>query len=540
MLGAAVVAFERGDPSALRRFQGVDRIAPTSEHPLVDELRRAVATPGSPAPAVRESHGAWVVLTPDRAYKLRKPVRFAFVDYSTPSARRAALEAELAVNAELRNGLMPNLCGVRLDSGAAILTEPDDPAAVDWVLVMRRYDEERTMASLLLRGSLTGEQVRGAARRIAAFHASAMVVEARDPSGRVTAAVGRNLTELARSGGDERLAVPGELLLAAVDAHGSTLEARARAGLVRDGHGDLRAEHVVLADGEVLLVDRLEFDPALRRVDVADDLSFLVMDLEARGAAWAARTLVAGYVDAGGNPGAPALMAMFAAHRALVRAKVAVLRAGQDLPAESGGDAAGLVALAARLAWRALAPMAIVVCGPPASGKSTLSRALADRADLGVVSSDGVRKETRGLALRARAPAGAYTAAARAAVYSELGRRARAVLTSGDSVLVDATFGESAFVASFLGALGPGQRLHVLECRAPADVRAGRAAADDRSGSDAGPAVAGRLAEHHARTAELGPPIVVDGTAAAAEQLATIELGLARAGGRCGRPSAQS
>jgi predicted kinase len=261
----------------------------------------------------------------------------------------------------------------------------------------------------------------------------------------------------------------------------------------------LRAEHVVLED-PIAIIDRLEFDPRLRTIDVADDLAFLTMDLERLGASHAARVLVAAYRAAGGDPGGDALLAFYGAYRALVRTKVALLRAAQlDDPAQAAAareQAAELLALAERLAWRARGPLVLAVGGPPASGKSTLAHALAQRSGWPVLSSDVLRKRRRGLELDARAPDGDYTLDARAAVYRDLGERARAAVVAGQGIVIDATFGEPPLRAAFLDALGPGQPLGALECRAPAALRERRARERqpaDAHGSDADRGVAARL-----------------------------------------------
>jgi aminoglycoside phosphotransferase family enzyme len=152
---------------------------------------------------------------------------------------------------------------------------------------------------------------------------------------------------------------------------------RAARGLVCDGHGDLRAEYVILGDAPQI-VDCIEFDPGLRIADVAVDLAFLVMDLEALGAPRLGDVIVEAYRRSGGDPGDDALLAALACFRALVRAKVAIVRVALEGP---GADAAAaevqrLVALAERLAWRARGRLVIVCCGPAASGKSTLAHTL--------------------------------------------------------------------------------------------------------------------------------------------------------------------
>ena len=274
---------------------------------------------------------------------------------------------------------------------------------------------------------------------------------------------------------------------------------------MRDGHGDLRAEHVLIEDGRVLVVDRLEFDPHLRQVDVSEDLAFLTMDLERLGARAAGEAIVGAYAQAGGDPGPAPLLAFFAAYRALVRAKIAAL-------AGKSGKAAGLIELAQLLAWRARQPLRLLVTGPPASGKSTLARAIAGAAEVPLLSSDAIRpRDDEGH--------GRYDAAARAGVYVAL-----AEATAGaDSFVVDGTFGERLLQEAFLGALDDPEQLAVIECVAPPEVLARRARERPGGGpgdSEAGPGVAADLLERFVPLAPAGVPrLRVDTTAPAATAL---------------------
>ena len=261
------------------------------------------------------------------------------------------------------------------------------------------------------------------------------------------------------------------------------LVARAEAGLVRDGHGDLRAEHVVLERG-IGVVDCVEFDPGLREQDVGLDLAFLVMDL-ARRDERLARALVTSYREAGGDPGDDALVRFFAAQRALIRAKVALIRASQVEAADAvrrRGDAAELLDVADRLGWSVRLGDLAVVCGVAASGKSTLAAALAERAGATVMSSDVVRKRLLGIDATARAPARAYEDDVNRRTYEALGRLAWRLGKAGDRVLVDATFRFAADRRAFAAARGPAQPGVWIECRAPAsDAGRPRRRAGDRS-----------------------------------------------------------
>jgi uncharacterized protein len=254
---------------------------------------------------------------------------------------------------------------------------------------------------------------------------------------------------------------------------------------------------VVLEHG-IEIVDCVEFDPALREIDAGLDLAFLAMDLR-RHDDRLARALVTAYRETGGDPGDDALVDFFAAQRALIRAKVALVRAGQTSGADAArrsADAATMLELAARLGWAVrLGPMTIV-CGGAATGKSTLAAALGSRAGARVVSSDVLRKELVGIPATARAPGSAYSPDMNRRTYLELGRRAAAE----QPVLIDATFRFAADREAFAaGAGAAAERAVWIECRAPAAVIARRAAARSAEAdrvSDADAAIATRqLAE---------------------------------------------
>lgn len=259
---------------------------------------------------------------------------------------------------------------------------------------------------------------------LAHFHAD--VREVRDAGSPVLAVerrFERNVHELLvcveQRGELARVQALGRLAHAFITAHAQTFQARAAGGRVREGHGDLRAEHVLL-DGEVQVVDCVEFERGLRDLDVADDLAFLVFDLAAQGGERVGRLPVGAYRDAGGDPGDDSLIAFYAAYRALVGAKIALVRASQ-LPAGSAEDgheharARELIGVAERFAWRARLPLVIVVCGLPASGKSHLARALAEMSGLHHLGSDVTRKRLAGVRSAQRASPESYTLSGTAA-----------------------------------------------------------------------------------------------------------------------------
>ena len=347
---------------------------------LVHALSRPESYPHTPPMVeVRETHISWVFLAGMRAYKLKKPLTLDFLDYGTAQRRRHMCQEEVRLNRRLAPELYLGVRGVVEIADGVKLAAEDDPRAVDFVVEMRRYDETCTLAARINRGEVEREHVRAAGELIAGFHAQARRVTSKGaPVLAVERRFERNLHELLSSveqrGEVTRVQALERFAHAFITAHATTFQSRADRGLIREGHGDLRAEHVLVEGDRVEIVDCVEFDPELRQLDVSDDLAFLVLDLAAQGGGHFADALIGAYRDGGGDPGGDYLIAFYAAYRALVRAKVALVRASQ-LPEHSGAHASqsararDLIFLAERFAWRARLPLVLIVCGVPASGK---------------------------------------------------------------------------------------------------------------------------------------------------------------------------
>jgi len=467
----------------------------------LDGLLDPAAYPHRPSQVeLRETHISRVFLAGDLVYKIKKPLRLPFLDYGTLERRHAMCSEEIRLNRRLAPDVYRRVCAV-VPSGAGVrIAGEDEPGAIEYAVEMRRYDEGATLDRRVRDGLPAESQVRAVGRRLASFHAGALVPH--DPE-RAVAALQATLREnfetlrglVTQPADRARIASAERVAATVLAARGDQLLRRAGSGRVRDGHGDLRAEHVVLEHG-IEIVDCVEFDRALREIDVGFDLAFLVMDLMRRDRRLS-RALLDAYREAGGDPGDDTLVDFLAAQRALIRAKVALVRAGQVEAADAArrrADAASLLDLADGLGWRVrLGPLAIV-CGLAASGKSTLARELARRSGATVLSSDRVRKELLGMAPESRAPTGAYGPDVNRRTYAELGGRARELLAVGEPVIVDATFRFAADRAAFMEVVGDATGLWI-ECRAPAEVRAARAAArahDPARTSDADAAIAAR------------------------------------------------
>jgi uncharacterized protein len=294
---------------------------------LVASLQDPAAYGATESVELRETAISWVFLVSDRAYKLKKPVKLPEVDYSTPELRRAMCDEELRLNRRLAPEIYRDVRAVVRDGGRARLSDRGDPRAIDHVVEMSRYDETATLACAVERGEAVPLEVVGT--RLAAFHADAARCHPTDPLAAWHATLAANFATLRRllPARSPIVAAQERAAHALLATHGDELERRAADGRVRQGHGDLRAEHVLLTR-PMAVVDCIEFDPARRQIDVGADFACLVVDLGVRSCTAAGETLLAAYRRAGGDPGGDRLFAFWCAHQAQVAATVALRHAG--------------------------------------------------------------------------------------------------------------------------------------------------------------------------------------------------------------------
>ena len=472
---------------------------------LVRQLRRALADAGAADVQCIETHISWLLLAGERAYKFKKPLVLDFLDFGTLARRRAACEEELRINHRGAPELYLRVLPVTGTPTAPRLGG-EAGQAIEWVVEMQRFAADALLATRAAQGRLGPEHIDALARALADFQAGAAVAAPDSPWGHAAdlARLARdNFTPLVPLLAGSELADPLRQLAQWTDAEGARLAplmaARRAAGRVREGHGDLHLSNLLWLDGRARLFDAIEFDPALRWIDTACDLAFLFMDLHAHGLAPLAWRLLNGWLERSGDFGAVARLPYDAVYRALVRAKVAALRAGQGphQPARAAAlaDVRRYVRLAARLA-APRRPWLALTMGVSGSGKSSQSQALIERRGLVRLRADVERKRLFGLAPEAASsgvPGGIYDEATSERVFAHLLNEARALLQAGQPVLVDATFIRRARRAPFIALAGQlGLPWRLLAFDAPEAVlreRVRRRAAQGGDASEADEAV---------------------------------------------------
>jgi uncharacterized protein len=473
----------RSGPTPARTFSGTIRVMGAVKQPeLVEAMLDPSFYPHAPSSVeLRDTHISWVFLAGELAYKVKKPVSFPFLDYGSPERRHQMCREEVRLNRRLAPEIYLNVVGIGRSGDRYSLTSEDDPAAIEFAVEMRRVEEDRSLAALVARGELEPAHIADVARRIARFHAEAPIASPDGPVETLVAALEENLSTLREAGADvlagRRFDAMECFTRSFLDARRDELEGRAKEGMVRDCHGDLRAEHVIVpAEDGIYVYDCVEFDPALRRIDVAADLAFLVMDLSHLGAEVFSFSLVEAYRRAGGDPGDDALLSFFASYRAWVRAKIASLRSLELAAADperqrQHAEADEFLRLGHRFAWRSRRPLVLVLCGVAGSGKTTLARELAPLSGFPHVSSDVIRKRLAGIAISECGGAELYSSESTMRTYRALGEAAREGVQRRGAVIVDATFHRRSERAAFRSGMGDvSARILFVECRAAPNV----------------------------------------------------------------------
>lgn len=402
-----------------------------------DEVVRFLASLDGGAERIVTTHISVVALCHTRAYKLKKAVRFSYLDFSTPSRRMAMCEREAALNTRFAPELYLGAHRVTREADGRLALDGAGET-VDAVVVMRRFADSDLLEQIAKDGRLTGDMVESLARRIAKTHDAAAPDYARGGS----AAMRRTLDDTALSLRDAAAASAQQIealvarLGKALDAQSARLDRRKAQGKVRRCHGDLTLRNICLFEGAPTLFDCLEFDDEMATIDVLYDVGFLLMDLWRVGENALANLAFNRYLDARDETDGLPLLPFFMSLRAAIRAHV-----------EASQHNAERARLYFDLAGALLAPAqgaVIAIGGFSGSGKSSVAAALAPLVGCPpgarVVNSDRIRKRLFGVAPTARLPQEAYASAVSAKVYGEMFEEAARTAALGWPVIVDAVF----------------------------------------------------------------------------------------------------
>ena len=450
---------------------------------------------------VIETHISWVFLAGDFAYKVKKRLRLPFVDYSTLERREHFCREELRLNRRTAPDLYLDVVPI---AGVPPRVGGEGPVQ-EWAVRMRRFPQATLLDALAVAGALQPWHVDAFAAHVARFHGAAPRAGAGDSYGSpaaVAAPALANFDEIAALGAPEGSAPALEAMRAWTARESSAcaarFAARKAAGFVRECHGDMHLGNARLAGAGVHLFDAIEFDPALRWIDTMDDVAFAYMDLVAHGLPRLAYRFLDGYLERTGDFDGLGVLRYYAVYRALVRCKVACLRArdanGEIARREAMRGARRYLALAVRLAQRE-PPVLVLMHGPSASGKTVGSQRVLEALGAVRLRSDVERKRVHGIDAASHAFAsspgeGLYASGASDATYARLLALARGVLEAGFPVVVDAAFLDRSRREPFAAlARETGAAFEILSCRAPADVLRGRierrmAKGDDASDAD--------------------------------------------------------
>lgn len=427
-----------------------------------------------------ETHISWIILTGDWVYKLKKPVNFGFVDFSTLELRQAACHEEIRLNRRT--------APLIYDAVVALADDADCPQfgatgpVIEYAVRLRQFQQEHLLERCLARQELTTEDIDSLACAVADLHRQAAVAPIASKFGTpaaIRSAVDKCLEHL----GDESLPAP---LRSQVEPLAEwtrsewtrltvTFVRRRQAGLVRECHGDLHLGNLVRYQGQPTLFDCLEFNPDLRWIDVMSDVAFLVMDLCDKAAEPLAWRFLNRWLEQIGDYDGLNVLRYYMAYRALVRAKVAALRLGQEglEPTEAKHQRELLVSyveLALKLSHTG--PKALILMhGVSGSGKTFIARQLASWLGAIQVRSDVERKRVRTPDSDSADDQNRYSEKSMQETYEQLQSIARLVINSGFPVIIDATFSKQSYREEFSRLA---DELHVpfqiVSCEAPLEV----------------------------------------------------------------------
>lgn len=403
-----------------------------------------------------ETHGALVFLAGSEVYKIKRAVKYPYMDFSTFEKRQRAVEREIEVNSDhapqIYRGVVPI---VRSLEGAFHFGADGEGEIVEWAVHMNRFPQAALLSAFASRGELNTELAKKIAAMIVNFHKalkSINNVDAQTTVELILRGLSKSLKADSRVFNSSDVAQFEQFTSAFVKRLSPDFLRRSQGGFIRRCHGDLHLNNIVMIDGNPVVFDAIEFDERLAEIDIFYDLAFLLMDLDYRGLRGVANLILSRYLlaqDQDASYEGLKLLPLFLSLRAAVRAMVTAQRAQNVDEDEAGGD----IKTARTYFHQALSylaptkPRLVAVGGLSGTGKSTLAALLAP--DIGAVPgalhlrSDLERKKLFGVSETVRLSSKSYTQESTEQVFSNLNHKAALSLKAGHSVIVDAVFAKS-------------------------------------------------------------------------------------------------
>jgi aminoglycoside phosphotransferase family enzyme/gluconate kinase len=448
-----------------------------------------------------ETHISWVLLTGNAAYKIKKPVDFGFLDFSTLEQRKHCCEEEIRLNRRFAPDIYQRVVAI-----TGPLESPQlngDGEVLEYAVQMQQFEADQTLDKIAGESGLDNTLLSDIARKLALFHRS-LETEAATPAPEgeapygspetVWAAVQQNFDQirplLCQSIAIEQLDQIEAWASRQFDKLELLIRARRATGFVRDCHGDMHLRNMALHQGEVIFFDCIEFNPGFRVIDTVSELAFLIMDLQAKQLGPQANRLLNTYLQYSGDFAGLALLPFYCSYRAMVRAKVALLQVA-DLPAQQiadhpdYADFISYLELANSYCEQPQRFLAITH-GVSGTGKSTVAAELASQCQAIQLRSDVERKRLFGLDPQERSDKSIYSADASQQTFGRLEELVEEVIGAGLPCVVDATFLQASRRDQFRQLAG---RLaipfFVLDCQAPLSVIEQRIENRNSLGTDA-------------------------------------------------------